>query len=133
MMAEDKEKLIYEFCVLRYVPDVEREEFVNVGLLMMCKRMRWMRAEVVCDAERLSVFGNKANCRRLSTQLGVFTRKDVPAPDLPVEERYRWMAAMKSAIIQTSQSHPGILFTTLSDARRELDLKFDELLCRLVK
>lgn len=131
------EMTIYEYCVLRYVADVEREEFVNVGLIMMSKRSRWMRCALNVDEERIGCMFPKADIARLRLQLAVFTRDDVPHPDLSVEERYRWMAAVKSAIIQTSPSHPGILphapDATRADICRSLDSKFDELFHRLVR
>lgn len=131
-----EEKIIYEYCTLRYVADVEREEFVNVGLMMMSKRYRWMRCSLHTDAERIAALSPKANLGRLKAQLGVFTRTDVPAPGLTVEERYRWMAAVKSAIIQTSPSHPGLIPVregiSRNEATEELDRKFEELFRRLV-
>lgn len=128
------EKVIYEYCVLRYVADVEREEFVNVGLIMMSKRYRWMRCGLNVDERRIGVMFPNADTGRLRKQLGVFTRTDVPAPDLTVEERYRWMAAVKSAIIQTSPSHPGILMAAdPSGIRALLDSKFETLFHRLIR
>lgn len=131
-----KEKIIYEYCVLRYVADIEREEFVNVGLMMMSKRYRWIRCALNIDEERIAALSRKANIERLRLQLSVFTRNDVPAPDLTVEERYRWMAAVKSAIIQTSPSHPGIILNPVEASRQDviklLDQKFDELFKRLI-
>ena len=131
-----KEKIIYEYCVLRYVADVEREEFVNVGLMMMSKRYRWIRCALNIDEGRITALSRKADIERLRRQLSVFTRNDVPAPDLTVEERYRWMAAVKSAIIQTSQSHPGIIAKPADISRQDvvnqLNKKFDELFARLI-
>ena len=40
-----QDKLLYEYAVIRYVPRIEREEFINVGLIMMCKRKKWLRSE----------------------------------------------------------------------------------------
>lgn len=134
---EDKVKVIYEYCVLRYVSDVEREEFLNVGLIMMSKRYRWMRCALHVDEQRIRHVFPNADIERLRLQLAVFIRDDVPQPDLSVEERYRWMAAVKSAIIQTSPSHPGILTHTPDATRADiccsLDSKFDELFHRLVR
>lgn len=129
-----EEKIIYEYCVLRYVADVEREEFVNVGLIMMSKRYRWMRCALHIDQERICLMFPKADTARLRLQLGVFTRDNVPDAGLSVEERYRWMAAVKSAIIQTSPSHPGILpyAGSREDACLALESKFDELFRRLI-
>ena len=130
-----EENVIYEYCLLRYVADVEREEFVKVGLLMMSKRQRWLRCGLHLDERRIAAMFPNADIDRLRRQLAVFTRADVPAVDLTVEERYRWMAAVKSAIIQTSPSHPGILppASARQDACRSLDSKFDELFRRLVQ
>ncbi|MDE6654009.1 MAG: DUF3037 domain-containing protein [Muribaculaceae bacterium] len=130
------EKVIYEYCVLRYVADVEREEFVNVGLMMMSKRHRWIRCATHIDERRIAGMFRAPDTGRLRCQLGIFTSDDVPAPDLTVEERYRWLAAVKSAVIQTSPSHPGIipLSTPASstDIGAMLDSKFEELFRRLV-
>lgn len=152
------EKIVYEYCIVRYVPDLEREEFINIGLMMMCKRMRWMRCEIVINEPRINALLYRSNCpydsaqsanesivtsspliaaavNRLRIQSALFTRPDVPAAGLPVEERYRWLAAVKSAILQTSPSHPGILLTnssSRSEAVSLLDSKFAELLRRLI-
>ena len=132
-MEDSKEKIIYEYCLLRYVPDLERGEFLNVGLMMMSKRCRWMRTEILLDEVRLLAMSAKCNLERLREQISVFQSRDVPSPDIAIEEKYRWMAAVKSAIIQTSPSHPGLLYASLDDAKKSLDTKFDELFERLVK
>ncbi|MBD5211008.1 MAG: DUF3037 domain-containing protein [Bacteroidales bacterium] len=130
-------KVVYEYCVLRYVADIEREEFVNVGLLMMCKRYRWMRAETIVDEVRIGTCFRSANITLLRNQLAAFTRNDVPEKGLPVEERYRWLAAVKSAVIQTSPSHPGIMIlpaeTPAAQVKSTLDAIFTTLLDKLVK
>lgn len=132
-----EEKIIYEYCLLRYVADIEREEFINVGLMMMCKRYRWMKCELHIDEHRVSTLFCNPDIERLRIQLALFTRNDVPFPDLTVEERYRWLAAVKSAIIQTSPSHPGILLLPTPISHKEvtdaLDEKFRALFHRLIK
>lgn len=99
---------LYEYAVVRYVPRVEREEFVNIGLIMMCKRRRWLRSEIRIDEGRILSLCPSADLSTLRRQAALFSRDDVPAPGLPVEETYRWLTAAKSAILQTSPSHPGI-------------------------
>ncbi len=106
---------LYEYAVIRYVPRVDREEFINVGLLMVCKRRRWMRGTIMLNEERLRAFDPRADVERLKRQLSLFERDDVPERGLPVEERYRWLAAAKSAVIQVSPSHPGLLVPADSD------------------
>lgn len=104
--------LLYEYCVVRYVPRIDREEFINIGLLMLCKRQKWMMGMIHLDPRRLGNFDPQVDLKNLEKQSSVFERTDVPFPDLPVEEKYRWLAAVKSAILQTSPSHPGIIVPT---------------------
>lgn len=135
-MDDSREKIIYEYCILRYVPDIERGEFVNIGLLMMCKRHRWLKAELCIDTDRICAFFPDCEIKRLIQQAQLFERGDVPSKDLPVEEKYRWLAAVKSAIIQTSPSHPGILVsdeTSKEKAEELLENKFNQLFSSLIR
>lgn len=129
------EKIVYEYSVLRYVPDVERGEFVNVGLMMMCKRFRWLKTRIHIDEARLKALYRECDLERLKCQLRVFEGGDVPSRELPVEERYRWMAAVKSAIIQCTPSHPGV--AAMEEIRQQqiysLELIFDRLYNQLVQ
>ncbi len=117
--------LIYEYAVVRYVPCIEREEFVNVGLLMMCKRRRWFRSAFELNAGRLKAFDPKVDLEQLAAQLRMFSADSSVLADLPVEERFRWFSAVKSAVIQTSRPHPG-----LTD---NLEATFNRLFDTLVK
>lgn len=104
----NEESLIFEYAVVRYVPCVEREEFVNVGLMMMCKRRRWFRSEFSLNQERLRAFDPEVDFQLLSRQLEMFSAASGALQELPVEERFRWFSAAKSAVIQTSRPHPGL-------------------------
>lgn len=124
--AQAPDANLYEYAVVRYVPRVEREEFVNIGLIMMCKRRRWLKCEIRINEPRILALCPSADIGLLRRQVALFCRRDVPEPGLPVEETYRWLTAAKSAIIQTSQSHPG-----LSEA--PMDDTFSRLLRELVE
>lgn len=121
--------LLYEYAVVRYVPRVEREEFINVGLLMMCKRRRWLRAEMCIDEPRLLAFDPGADVGALRRQLRMFTKA---LPELPAEERFRWMSAVKSSVIQTSRPHPGLIPSGGGDPGACLESTFARLLEELV-
>lgn len=125
-MAIPDERL-YEYAVVRYVPRVDREEFVNIGLIMMCKRRRWLKGEIKLDKVRLCAFDPQVNLSSLEKQASLFTRIDVPSGEIPVEERYRWLAAVKSAVLQVSPSHPGIL-----TSENDLEVEFERLFRDLV-
>lgn len=113
-MQSESEKNLYEYAVLRYVPRVEREEFFNVGVMMMCKRKKWLRCRVHVDEGKFNIFDNYVTLRELEHQLG--RMRDIAHGEsgageiagLPAEERFRWLSAVKSACIQTSRPHPGI-------------------------
>ena len=133
-MAASDDRL-YEYATVRYVPRVDREEFINIGLIMMCKRRRWLRGEIRLKRDRILALYPQADLDYLTTQAAVFSRRDVPSAELPVEERYRWLAAVKSAVLQVSPSHPGLI-TETDDQNREtgsdLDNEFERLMRELV-
>ena len=104
----------YEYAVVRYVPCVEREEFINVGLAMMCKRRRWIKVGISIPEGKLRAICPATDKDILSRQLQAFVdiaegkRGAGPVAQYPVEERFRWISAVKSSVIQTSRPHPGI-------------------------
>lgn len=103
---------LYEYAVVRHVPSIERGEFINIGLLMMCKRRRWLRMAVRIDPARLEAFRSPFTSDELKAQLrgmeDVAAGGDGPLTGLPVEERFRWLTAVRSASLQTSRPHPGM-------------------------
>lgn len=107
-MAIPDERL-YEYAIVRYMPRPHRGEFLNIGLLMMNKRRKWLKGCIHIDEERLKTLNPNADITTLKNQCKLFERKDVPEASLPVEEKYRWLAAEKSASIRISPSHPGLL------------------------
>ena len=123
----NEETLVYEYATLRYVPDIEREEFINIGLLMMCKRRRCYRCEVHLDADRLRALDPAVDIDLLRSQVQMFMPGSSALSDCPPEERFRWFTAVKSAVLQTSRPHPGLL-----DDASEFDPTFDRLFKRLV-
>lgn len=125
------DKHLYEYAVIRYVPRVEREEFINVGLIMMCKRRRWLRVELWIDERKMAVHDCELTRDELAQQLSAFNligegqREGGSIASLEAEERFRWLTAVKSACVQTSRPHPGIT--------DNLDATFARLMEELVK
>lgn len=124
------ENNLYEYATIRYVPDEERGEFVNIGLIMMCKRRNWLRVAINLPHSRLDAFRCPHSTEEIMEQLKGITRvadmtmKTGPFADYRAEERFRWLTACKSACLQTSRPHPGL--TT------DLDHTFDRLFESLV-
>ena len=127
---------LYEYAVVRFMPHIEREEFLNIGLLMLCKRRKWLKGMVVIDEEKIKTLFPKADLESLKNQSRLFEMTNVPAPDLPAEEKYRWLTAVKSASLRVSPSHPGIAqqsdSSSDSDWQKVLDLEFERLFNNLV-
>lgn len=121
---------LFEYSTIRVVPDIEREEFVNVGLVMMCKRRRWIRLETFVDADRIHALSPHLDIEQVRQALSTFThtsagaREAGPLAELETEERFRWLTAVKSCMIQTSRPHAG-----LTD---NLDATFEQIFNRLV-
>ena len=124
---EAADRWLYEYAVIRFVPRIDREEFVNIGLIMMCKRQKWLRAMVLIDEDRLRALHPAVNLELLKRQSQLFERKDVPFKDLPVEDRYRWLTAAKSAMLQTSASHPGVIMGDNPSLDNEFNRLFSDL------
>lgn len=119
------EKFLYEYAVLRCVPRVERDEFFNVGLIMMCKRRRWLRVQTLVRKDLLDALAPEFPQAALDAQLATFasiaigSRGSGPIASLPPEERFRWLTAVRSTWLQTSRPHPGLTF--------DLDETFDRI------
>lgn len=122
--------LLYEYAVIRVVPKVEREEFLNVGLILYCKRARTIKARFEINGQKLACFSSDIDLAQLRLNLDSFVKiaegLDTGGPIARFEpaERFRWLTAVRSSIIQTSRPHPGIC--------ENPDAAFDKLYSELV-
>lgn len=127
-MQSKPERDLYEYAIVRFVPSVERGEYVNVGLVMMCKRRRWLRCRFHIADERIAALFPAADVDLLKEQLRSFdtvARGDKsPIGSLEAHERFRWLTAVRSACLSTSRPHPG--------KTADLDSTFDTLFNELV-
>lgn len=124
------EKHLYEYAVIRVVPRVECEEFINVGLLLFCKRQKYLRAEIKLDENKFNLFQTELDIEQLKINLGSFElickgdKNAGPIAQFEVSERFRWLSAVRSSCIQTSRPHAGF-----SD---DLDKTFEKLFAEYV-
>lgn len=122
--------LLYEFAVIRFVPKVEREEFINVGLLLFCKQKRQLLAKVYLEEEKIKLFSTEVCLEDLKDHLDSFVSIAKALPNsgvigrMEVSERFRWLAAVKSSCIQVSRPHPGLT--------EDLDAEFKRLFNQLI-
>ncbi len=107
------ENHLYEYAVVRLVPQVEREEFLNIGVVLYSAKLRFLEAAFTLDADRLKIFSGAFNMQEVENHLRSFEKicqggKEGGAIGmLPNAERFRWLTATRSTIIQCSKVHPG--------------------------
>lgn len=105
---------LYEYAVVRLVPVLAREEFLNVGIVLFSKHARYIRARVALNAERLSCFQCDVDPDEVRANLQAFEHiahgdpTGGPIARLDIPSRFRWLTAVRSSAIQTSRPHPGM-------------------------
>ena len=104
----------FDYAIVRVVPRVEREEFVNAGVILFCRTCRYLEARIVLDRRRLAALAPGLNLDEVERHLAIIPeicRGDPaggPIAELPVPERFRWLVAPRSTIIQISPVHTGL-------------------------
>ncbi len=108
------EQSSYEYAIVRVVPRVEREEFVNVGVIVYSRVVKYLAARVELDAPRIQTLFPTIDLHEVEEHLLMIPRICVGGPEagaigeLPQHERFHWLVAPRSTIIQTSPCHSGI-------------------------
>jgi len=109
-----QEKHLFEYAVIRVVPRVEREEFLNVGVIVYCASQRFLQTMFELNEQRLEAFAGYLDFDELKERLNVFEQICVGAAQggtigkLPIASRFRWLTAARSTIVQISPVHPGM-------------------------
>ncbi|MDF2187323.1 DUF3037 domain-containing protein [Paraflavitalea sp. CAU 1676] len=108
-----QEQHLFEYAVIRVVPRVEREEFLNVGVVLYCKKPSFLQAKYTLDIERLRVFCPKLDVEEVKAYLCAFEHICLglpaggPIARLDMASRFRWLTATRSTVVQCSKVHPG--------------------------
>ena len=108
------EKNLYEYAVIRIMPRVEREEFLNVGVVLYCAGKKFLEVKYMLQHERLTSFCNTCDLSEIETYLKAFQQiahgedNAGPISKLPLAARFRWLTATRSTVVQTSKVHPGM-------------------------
>lgn len=120
---------LFEYAIIRVVPRVEREEFLNVGVIMYCAGEQFLNTKFTLNKERLLSFSADIETEEIEKRLKAIehicngTVEGGAIARLPLASRFRWLTAAKSTIVQTSPVHPGLC----NNAEEELEKLFAEL------
>ena len=121
--------LLFEYAVIRVVPKVEREEFVNAGVILLCAKQKFLQAHIQLNEARLASLCPEFDKALLEEHIQSFERICVGGPgsgpigQLPLPERFRWLTAARSTMVQTSHVHPGLC----TDPQQTLQHLFEQL------
>ncbi|TPE46078.1 DUF3037 domain-containing protein [Pontibacter mangrovi] len=108
-----QEKHLFEYAVLRVVPRVEREEFLNVGVILFCASKGFLQTRYELNEDRLRALCPSVDLPELQQRLNAFCKvcagrkEGGPIGQLGTASRFRWLTANRSTIVQTSPVHPG--------------------------
>jgi hypothetical protein len=113
-----QDKYTFEYAIIRLVPKVEREEFFNVGVLLFSKQKKFLGIKYHIDLQKLNAFAPEIETTVLNAYLnawklisdGNIAGGKIGA--LEISDRFRWLAACRSTIIQSSKTHPGLCENT---------------------
>jgi hypothetical protein len=122
-------KHLFEYAIIRVVPRVEREEFLNVGVILYCAEENFLKTKCELNKEKLSMLCDDLDFDDLEKRLCAFeqvckgTEEGGPIGKFPIASRFRWLTAARSTIVQTSPVHPGLS----NNAQETLDKLYREL------
>jgi len=126
-----QERFLFEYAVVRVVPRVEREEFLNVGVILYCQPLKFLKSIIMLDEKRLCAFNERLDLQELKATLHPFeeicngSANAGPIGRLDTASRFRWLTATRSTVVQTSKVHCGLCtdaFDTLNQLYNELVL-----------
>jgi hypothetical protein len=119
----------FQYAIVRVVPDVERGECLNAGVVMLCRPRRFLAAKVGLDEARLRAIAPDADPATILPHLAAIERIAAGDPSagplarLTAAERFHWLVAPSSTVIQPSEVHTGLC----EDPAEELEHLFARL------
>jgi len=123
-----QEKHLYEYAIIRVVPRVEREEFINVGVILCAGKSNFIQCKIKLNKQKLTALDPETDLEILEAHLDSFIKIcSIPENGGPIAKnepagRFRWLTAVRSSMIQTSRPHTGLT----DDLEKTLERLFQE-------
>lgn len=108
-----QEKHLFEYAVIRVVPRVEREEFMNVGVILYCASQKYLNVSFNINEELFNAFKSDLELSVVTANLNAIAKiceggsNCGPIGNLDIASRFRWLTATRSTVVQASKVHPG--------------------------
>ncbi len=105
---------LYDYAIVRVVPRVEREEFVNAGVILSCQKTGYLQAAMALDEQRLLAIDPQVDLELVHRHLESIAAISAGSPtggpiaQLPMRARFHWLTAKRSSMIQMSPVHTGL-------------------------
>ncbi|GAC1662719.1 MAG: DUF3037 domain-containing protein [Acidobacteriaceae bacterium] len=122
-----REPASFDCAVVRIVPRIEREEFINAGVILFCRTVPYLGARVAVERTRLAALAPELDADEVARHLDLITLMCAgdpaagPAAQWAPAARFHWLVAPRSTIIQMSPVHSGLT----TDPEATLDHLFD--------
>ncbi len=117
----------FSYAIVRVVPQVEREEFVNAGAIVFCDAQDFLLASIELDEARICALAPDVDLVLVGRHLQAIARICAGGPgagpigQLPLRERWRWLVAPRSTMVQTSPPHGGVCETPERELARLME------------
>lgn len=124
-----QDRYLFEYAVIRVMPRVEREEFINVGVILYCAKLKYLNAAFKVFPERLKALNCELEVAVIEANLNAIVnitrggKTAGPIGALDLASRFRWLTATRSTVVQCSKVHPGFCV----DAEETLNKLMQEL------
>lgn len=125
-----QDRHLFEYAVIRVMPRVEREEFINVGIIMYCNKLKYLNAAFKVVPAKLEALCCELEVAVIEANLNAIVnickggKSAGPIGQLDLASRFRWLTATRSTVVQCSKVHPGFCI--------DADETFDKLMNELV-
>ena len=122
-----QDKILYEYSIIRLVPQVERGEFINIGVILLAKDKEFLEMKYNLDEKRLMSFSDCIDIDLIKEYLSAWElickgdEQGGKIGTLEIHVRFRWLTANRSTIIQSSPVHPGFCDDPVSELERLME------------
>tara|TARA_A100000171_G_C2137659_1_gene151692 strand:+ start:4807 stop:5190 length:384 start_codon:yes stop_codon:yes gene_type:complete len=109
-----QEKHLYEYAMIRVVPVLEREEFLNVGVAVFSKRAKFIKVLWTINESKIALLSDELDIDQIRLNLQCFEKVALGDKEggriaqLDITERFRWLTSTRSSALQVSKTHAGL-------------------------